>query len=139
MYFPSKKDSWLAVVNWGCILVCFLPLFIGRDYIVLIFTIPLAVFLGWGWFTTGYAVRDEVLIIQSGPIRKQISIKDIKKITRTKSPLSSYALSLDRLEIIYDSGFGLALVSPKDQREFASLLKSINPQIELGSDLNENE
>ncbi|TSI03693.1 PH domain-containing protein [Lysinibacillus sp. BW-2-10] len=85
----------------------------------------------WCWFTTGYKVSDDVLVIQSGPIKQKILIKDIKKIKSTKNPLSSFALSIDRLEITYSTGFGMALVSPKDKEKFASLLKESNPQIEV--------
>ncbi|WP_374967277.1 PH domain-containing protein [Lysinibacillus sp. RS5] len=137
MYFPSKKDLWLYPINWGCIIACFTPIFIGRDFEVLFFTIPLAILLVLSWFTTGYKVNNELLIIQNGPIKKKISIKDIKKISKTKNPLASSALSIDRLEIIYGSDFAMALVSPKDKQKFASLLKSINPQIEVNNNINQ--
>lgn len=54
---------------------------------------------------------------------------------RTKNPLSSPALSIDRIEITYDSGFGMVLVSPKNKQKFISLLKSINPHIEVDNNL----
>ncbi|PEZ06220.1 hypothetical protein CN326_11610 [Bacillus sp. AFS018417] len=133
MYFPSKKDLWLYPIYFGCIIACFVPFFIRRDYEVLFFTTPFAILLVWSWFTTGYKINNELLIIQNGPIKKRIRIKDIKKITQTKNPLASSALSIDRLEIIYDSNFGMALVSPKDKQKFASLLKSMNPQIKVDS------
>lgn len=135
MYFPSKKDLWIYPIVWGCIIVCFTPIFIGRDVETLFFTIPLATLLVWSWFRTGYKVNEEILMIQSGPIKKNISIMDIKKISKTKNPLASSALSIDRLEIIFGSEFGIALVSPKDQQKFVSLLKSINPQIEVDNNI----
>ncbi|CAG9612365.1 hypothetical protein BACCIP111899_01538 [Bacillus rhizoplanae] len=137
MYFPSKKDLWLYPIYFGCIIACFVPLFIRRDYEVLFFTIPFAILLVWSWFTTGYKVNNDLLIIQNGPIKKRVSIKDIKKITQTKNPLASPALSIDRLEIIYGSDFGMALVSPKDKQKFVSLLRSINPKIEVENRLNQ--
>ncbi|MFD0767784.1 PH domain-containing protein [Bacillus sp. CGMCC 1.60114] len=137
MYFPSKKDLWLYPIYFGCIIACFVPLFIRRDYEALFFTIPFAILLIWSWFTTGYKINNELLIIQNGPIKKRIPIKDIKKITQTKNPLASSALSIHRLEIIYDSNFGMALVSPKDKQKFASLLESMNPQIEVEIRLNQ--
>ncbi|ALC91608.1 hypothetical protein AM500_18820 [Bacillus sp. FJAT-18017] len=133
MYFPSKKDIWLYPIYWCCIVVCFTPLLIGEDYGALFFLRPLAILLGWCWFTTGYKVSEETLIIQYGPIKKKIPIKDIRRIRKSKNPLSAPALSLDRLEISYGSGygFGMALISPKDKQSFVSLLKSKNPQIEV--------
>ncbi|MFJ8462068.1 PH domain-containing protein [Lysinibacillus xylanilyticus] len=137
MYFPSKKDLWLYPIYWGCIIACFTPIFIGRDFEVLFFTIPLAILLVLSWFTTGYKVNNELLIIQNGPIKKKISIKDIKKISKTKNPLASSTLSIDRLEIIYGSDFAMALVSPKNKQKFASLLTSVNPQIEVDNNINQ--
>ncbi|QOV11163.1 PH domain-containing protein [Viridibacillus arvi] len=137
MYYPSKKDIWLAVINWAVIISCFLPLAIQRDYIALFFTIPLALFLGWSWFTTGYRISNELLIIQSGPLKKRIPIKDIKKIISTKNPLASSALSFDRIEISYGTDYGMVLVSPKNKSAFVKHLKNINPQIELEKRLKE--
>ncbi|MEK4761230.1 PH domain-containing protein [Viridibacillus sp. FSL E2-0187] len=137
MYYPSKKDIWLAVINWAVIISCFLPLAIQRDYGALFFTIPLALFLGWSWFTTGYRISNELLIIQSGPLKKRIPIKDIKKIISTKNPLASSALSFDRIEISYGTDYGMALVSPKNKSAFVSHLKNINQQIELEKRLKE--
>ena len=136
MYFPSKKDLWIYLVIWICVIACLTPIFIERDFEVLFFTIPLAILLIWTLFTTGYKVNDELLIIQNGPIKKKISIKDIKKISKTKNPLASSALSIDRLEITYGSKFEMELVSPKDKEKFISLLKSINPQIEVTDNIN---
>lgn len=76
----------------------------------------------WGWFTTGYFIEEEKLIIQSGPLKKTIVISEIKKIVRTKNPLSAPALSMDRLEISYGK-FEMALVSPKDRHQFIAKLK----------------
>ncbi|MFF3100229.1 PH domain-containing protein [Viridibacillus arvi] len=137
MYYPSKKDIWLAVINWAVIISCFLPLAIQRDYGALFFTIPLALFLGWSWFTTGYRISNELLIIQSGPLKKRIPIKDIKKIMSTKNPLASFALSFDRIEISYGTDYGMVLVSPKNKSAFVKHLKNINPQIELEKRLKE--
>lgn len=79
MYFPSKKDLWLTVINWVVIFACFLPIFTRNDYEALIFTISLAIILVWSWFTTGYKISNELLIIQHSPLKKKILIKDIKK------------------------------------------------------------
>lgn len=130
MYFPSKKDIWLFPFYWGSIIVCFIPLFIQRDYWALLLTIPFAILLIWIWFTTGYTVNDEQLIINGGPFKVKIPIQDIRKISQTKNLLSSLALSIDRLEISYGSDFSMALISPKDKHEFISSLKTINPQID---------
>ena len=137
MYYPTKKDVWQYPLYWGTILACFAPLFAGRDYVVLVFTVPLAVFLIWGWFCTGYEVSQGHLIIRNGPFKKKFLIKEIKTIAKTKNPLAAPALSMDRLEIIYDADSKMALVSPKEQLHFLAALKNINPEIKLDSKLNQ--
>ncbi|KIL79283.1 PH domain-containing protein [Bacillus badius] len=134
MYFPSSKDWWLSILYWLLIGGCVSSLFIEEDHKVLIFTLPLAVWLAWSWFATGYYLCDDWLIIKNGPIKKKIFIKEIRKVTKTKNPLAAPALSINRLEIIYGADFELALISPKDQEQFVSVLKSIHPPIETALD-----
>lgn len=135
MYFPSKKDAWLYPIYLAGVAACFAPFLAGRDYFLLFFTVPFAILLIWSWFTTGYKVEKEQIIIRYGPMKKRISIKDIRKITTTKNPLAAPALSFDRLEILYGSQFETELVSPREAQQFVSLIKSIHPQIEVANNL----
>lgn len=91
---------------------------------------PFAALFIWSWFTTKYIVTEEQIIIKSGLVKKHIFIKDIKKISKTRNPLVAYALSFDRLEILYGS-YETELISPKNKLQCISLLKSKNPQIEI--------
>ncbi|CAM4249812.1 hypothetical protein BAMA_06620 [Bacillus manliponensis] len=131
MYFPSKKDRWLCPLWWGCIIVCFLPLLFREDFIFLVFTIPLGILLIWSWFTTGYTVKEADLIVKSGPLTKGISILDIKKITKTKNPFASPALSVERLEILYGDTNEVIFISPFQKEEFIRLLMKVNPKIRV--------
>jgi hypothetical protein len=130
MEFPSKKDAWLYLVFIIALGACIAPTFAGREYFLLFFTIPLAMLLTWSWFTTKYIVKEEVIVIKSGPIKKRIFIKDIKKIANTKNPLAAHTLSFDRLEIVYGS-YETELISPRNKEEFILLLKRKNPGIEI--------
>lgn len=131
MYFPSKKGILLSIILWGSAFACFLPILTGRDYGTLFFSVPLAVFLLWSWFSTGYHIADGKLLIRSGPVKKSIAIHEIRSIARSRNPLASYALSMDRLEIIYGSTFDMILISPKHQDQFIEMLKQIHPPIEI--------
>lgn len=130
MYFPSKKDIWLGLLFWGTVIICFFPLFFDQDIIAILVLVPLSFFLIWLWFTTGYVIDGDVLIVKFGPFKKKIHIGEISRIRRTKNPLSAPALSLNRLEITY-TRYGLTLISPKDQEKFVSILLEINPNIEV--------
>lgn len=58
----------------------------------------------------------------------KIDIKTIKKIYATKNPLSSPALSLDRIAVVYNK-FDEVLISPKERADFIQELLKINPNI----------
>ncbi|PEX84248.1 PH domain-containing protein [Bacillus cereus] len=130
MKFPSKKDAWLYPIFCIVLGACFAPIFAGREYFLLFFTIPLAILFSWSWFTTKYIVGEETITIRSGLIKKRIFIRDIKRISNTKNPIAAYALSFDRLEIVYGT-YETEIISPKNKEEFINLVKSKNPQIEI--------
>lgn len=69
-------------------------------------------------------------MITSGPVKKRIFIRDIKRISNTKNPIAAYALSFDRLEIVYGS-YETEIISPKNKEQFINLVKSKNPHIEI--------
>ncbi|MDB5032140.1 MAG: hypothetical protein JWP71_2861 [Mucilaginibacter sp.] len=81
--------------------------------------------------TTYYTITDNELHVRSGFIINQtIVINTIKKIATTNSFLSSPALSLDRLEVFYNT-YDSVVISPKDKAGFIASLKAVNPQIEV--------
>lgn len=59
-----------------------------------------------------------------------IEVSTIKQITKTRNPLGSPALSLDRLAISYNK-YDTVMVSPKDKTEFVQYLQRMNPAIEV--------
>ncbi len=77
---------------------------------------------------TEYVVADGVLYIKCWimPVRK-ISVTKIKTIKETRNPLSSYALSLDRLKIEYEKTF--TVISPDNKQDFVNELRKYNPDI----------
>jgi hypothetical protein len=84
------------------------------------------------FFNTYYAIANSngILKVKSGLIiNTSIEIETIKKIKKTRTLMSSPALSLDRIEIFYNK-FDSVIVSPENKAEFVAELKSINPAIE---------
>lgn len=130
MVFRSKVDRWVWLAFAVCILailVAMVPVFAADDVAPLFLLGTLAVcllFLGlfvWMLLGTSYRVSQDTLIIRSGPFRWRVERIDIQSLTRTRSPLSSPALSLDRIEIRYGAR-GRVLVSPEDTDGFAEAL-----------------
>ena len=77
--------------------------------------------------STYYVIEGETLIIRSSFITWRVPIRDIRSVTRTRSALSSPALSLDRLRIDY--GGKWILVSPVERERFVAMLRTVNPAI----------
>lgn len=79
-------------------------------------------------FNTYYVVENNTLIIKSLVFRWKINMNDITQIEPTHNPLSSPALSLDRLKISYMKNGRIAkvMISPKDKEGFLNTLRK-NP------------
>ena len=91
----------------------------------------LFIFINYLIFTTQYTIHSnsKKLIIKSGfLVQKSIEIENIKEIKKSKSWISSPALSVDRIEIFYNK-YDSILISPKNKEEFIQQLQQINPNI----------
>jgi hypothetical protein len=81
--------------------------------------------------TTYYQIEGNGLRIKSGfVINKLIPIDSIRKIQKSNSIFSSPAVSLDRIELMYNK-YDSVLISPKRKQEFLAELQKINPAIEI--------
>jgi len=126
--FKSKIDIWLGLVIIISVLFC-LAVTIGMAFIMdaagMLFSIivlALGVLLPlWILFGTRYVVAEDSLDVKSGPFTWHIPISSICSVRKTRNPLSSPALSLDRLQIHYQSDKSL-MVSPKDRQGFLAAI-----------------
>ena len=122
--FKSAVDWWFYAVIL-VVPIAVTPVVFKEPASLLVVAIVLAISLVlpiWLLLATYYVVSDERLVIRSGPFRWIINRKDITKIERTNSPLSSPALSLNRLRIEYGNGRAV-LVSPIELDEFIDLIE----------------
>jgi hypothetical protein len=125
LVFPSKVDRWIlalmavplgaSVVAVGSALTAHPPLaavflMVGLELLVLGFILLT-------FRSTRYEVTGREVVARSSPFRWRIEIDSIESIRPSRSPASSPALSLDRLEIRYGGGRTL-LVSPQDREGF---------------------
>jgi len=70
-----------------------------------------------------YGITDTDIVVRHGLVRQRIPLKDIVEVHPTRSPLSSPALSLDRLNIRFGEGFfKSAMISPADKQGFLTEL-----------------
>lgn len=134
--YRSEVDKWYiwlcifrTIVFMGSIYLCY------RDTLILIIDI---VFLGIGLlmiydmlFHTDYTVNGEKLHIRCGLLfRMDLPISKITVTINKSTFLSSTALSARRIGLKYGKT-NWVYVSPKDQADFISTLKSINLEINI--------
>jgi len=133
--FRSKIDWWLLLIfivitanivmkiyeaNYHYSLASNFPHLIFYSLVILVIWLPI--------FNTYYLLENKTLTIRSLVFRWEININDITRIEPTHNPLSSPALSLDRLKIYYmkDDRVATAMISPKDKEGFLNMLRN-NP------------
>ena len=124
MTFKSAVDLWLLVIVALVVIISLgvsVRLVLQRSpagYLRVIGMLAVGIGLPlWFLYTTQYLVEDEILKIQSGPLKWTIPITSISQVVETTNPRSSPALSLRRLEITYGES-KIIMVSPKDHDGF---------------------
>lgn len=128
--FRSKIDRWVLFVLAGVLVFQAAALGMvaygsggGRELVIIIFaTLMVFALIGWLLVSTHYSVDSRILKVVSGPFRWKIPLEEITSIEQTRNPLSSPALSLDRLRITWGPRNRRIMVSPADQRGFVRAL-----------------
>lgn len=99
----------------------------------LLILVPVILFIVHLLLRTDYTIDGDHLRIRCGIFRyAPIEISSITRITETRNPLSSPALSLDRLDIRYGNRRQV-MISPKEKAAFIEAIREINPAVESGS------
>ncbi len=86
--------------------------------------------IGWIFATTSYRFAEHELVVTSGPLRVRVPFDKILRVTRTRSVLSAPALSLQRLEIVYEK-HRTVVISPQDEAKFLATLHERAPRADL--------
>ena len=127
--FRSRVDRWLLYVLVAVIVFEVFVLGIAATKAesplaalgILAAALGIVVLIGSVLMRTHYTVSGNNLRIASGPFGWSVPIDQIKSVKATRNPVSSPALSLDRLLIEYGAGRRV-LVSPADRRGFLKAL-----------------
>ena len=127
----SKIDPWLGGALAVAIIVSIYAAWATLDppsptaWAIAIFTISVGAGLPlWLLLSTRYILSEGELTVRSGPFKWRIRVADISSITPTSNPLSSPALSLDRLRIEYLRNKSL-LISPRDKEQFIRDIEAV--------------
>ena len=130
MKFPSKIDGWvipvMVIAFAGVVFALIVVMATVTPWPVRVLTavvMVLVMFLLFSVFrSTYYEVGDADLRVVSGPFRWTIPLDQITDVTPTRNPLSSPALSMDRLKISYGKR-KFVLISPADKDGFVAALE----------------
>lgn len=130
MRYSSKVDGWLVpvmVIAIAGLVAGLVSVFVSPTpwpvRALTIVTVVVVTMLLFSVFrNTWYEVGTTDLRIVSGPLKWKIPISEITEIRPTRNPLSSPALSLDRLKISYGRK-KFVLVSPADKEGFVAVLE----------------
>jgi hypothetical protein len=122
--FKSKIDRWLLYLLIAVMVFEFVVLGFaatqaqhrGEAIAMIVAALAIAALVGSMLVSTHYTVDGTTLRIACGPFRWKVPIDAIESVEATRNPLSSPALSLDRLRIDY--GKRRIMVSPADKSGF---------------------
>ena len=127
--FASKIDGWLLVVLLGSALACLfaassmmLSQMAGPWWIAALIVVVGCVLPVWLLVATNYVLTATTLDIRSGPFKWQVSIAEVTNVSPTRNPVSSPALSLDRIRIDYGDRRSI-LISPQEKDRFVRELE----------------
>lgn len=129
--FKSKVGWWyhllILLVIGGCIRA-----FLGTNFWMMAAMLLVALSVLHIFFNTYYRITADGQLVAHCSIfpEKKIAVTDIDCIESSVMPVSSYALSLDRL-MIWSHGKVWMLISPRNTADFIKQLKKINPDIKL--------
>lgn len=124
--FQSAVDYWLALVLAGTPIAIVVACLAERTY----WPILLAPFTLIVVVPTRYELRADLLYIRCGFIVfPKIRYDEIVEVVSTRNPLSSPALSLDRLAIRTTSGG--VMISPAPRQEFLQELAARAPHAQI--------
>jgi len=125
-WFRSKVDWWIAIllcVPPIAVVAVNVSLFVGEEHAewpagIISALVVVGIYAGLV-FPMRYGLGNGLLIVRSGLLRQTIKLTDVVGVRRTWNPLSSPALSLDRLRIQYGRGFFKAvMISPAERQQF---------------------
>lgn len=130
--FKSKVGWWYHLTLYVLIVATLLVYVRGGSPIAMIALLLVDLLCVHILLSTWYRITADGYLIAHCSIfpEKKIKIEDISAVETSVLPVSSYALSLDRL-IIYKEDMQWLLVSPTDKKEFLRCLRKFNPEIKV--------
>ena len=128
--FPSAISWWLFGPIIALLIGSGIYAAMEQTWLDALAMLPVLGLFYWLLRSTYYEVQPEAqtLRIVSGPMVWKVPVQAITSVLPSSSPLSSPALSLDRLRVRYGKHDSV-LISPADRAGFMTALLHLNPAI----------
>jgi hypothetical protein len=130
-WFKSKIDTWLIVLLFLPLLIAigaviWTVLYKGEEAWIACGALAVVLLFLFGLvLPVRYGIGGGELVIRHGLVRQRCKLEQILSVMPTRSPLSSPALSLDRLEVRTGERWSQRiLISPAEREAFLALLAS---------------
>ena len=129
--YPSKIGLEILLPILFILLSTGVLMITTKAWLGLLVILAVLAFLFHLFLTTHYTIEGHQLTIKCGFLyHSNIDIQSISKVSETNNPISSPAISLDRLEIRYGS-HNSVIISPREKQDFLDHLLQVNPQISI--------
>ena len=129
--YPSKIGLELLLPILFILLSTGALMVTSKSWLGLLIILAVLAFILHLFLNTNYTIEGHQLIVKSGFLyNSTIDIRTISKVSETNNPLSSPAISLDRLEISYGA-HNSVIISPREKQDFLDQLLQINPEISI--------
>jgi len=140
--YPSKRDAWLMWLLWASVIgMGAAAIAVWVDPAPLGFRIGISALLAgtafvvmWLVYSTNYSFEGDNLVVRAGPIRWRVKLDSIEEVVPTRNPLSSPALSLDRLHIRHRGSRMGIMISPENKAVFLQDLAARVTGLEVKGD-----
>jgi len=129
--YPSRVDWWMALI---LVAIPLTPVGIGVCLVAVSWVVGLGCVV-FGFlvgalvlrmtFPCRYILTDNALIVQCGWDEQRIPLRCVREVHSSRSIMSAPALSLRRVEIVFDGG--RMIVSPRDREGFIADIMSRLP------------
>ena len=142
LIYPSKRDWWIVLIIWVTLVMTIAAgVRVAQSASTSVPGLIFVLFCGAAilgllsvLYATYYMISGDRLTAHCGPFKYSVPLASITEVVPSRNPLSSPALSMDRLHIKYrGSTFGL-LVSPRDKQAFLTDLVAHAPHLQLDGD-----
>lgn len=130
--FKSKVDWWYHCVVLLLAAVSIQQIISGASVWMIILSLFVVYMAIHALLNTWYKLTaDGFLIVHCSFFpEKRIAVSEITAVESSFLPVSSYALSLDRI-IIWKDNLQWLLISPVNKQEFVNVLRRMNPNIKI--------